>query len=133
MPVRIYDRGNPDRNRSQLKWFEQLRLDHLRLRPGRPDVPLSPKPEQRAKDRVVAGVHEVKLPERGIAQLCRNCRKATRESVWVVRCGPCGELFAPVLWLATACEHCGGDEGALEQLAEHLMRLHQPDGFSGLL
>jgi hypothetical protein len=104
MPVQVFNRSDPSRNKSQAKWFTQLREEHLRLEPG------------------VA--HEFKLPERGVAQLCRHCRKATRESIWVARCGPCGKLFSPVLAIFTACEHCGGAAGAVEQLREHEERLH---------
>lgn len=124
MPLQIFDRSNPQRDRGQVRWFDQLRAEHMLLPAGRPEVSLSRDKDQRAKDRRLACLHETKLPERGIAQLCRNCRKATRESIWTVRCGPCGELFSPVLWLATACEHCGGDEGALDQLREHVERVH---------
>jgi hypothetical protein len=124
MALQIFDRADPSRSRTQLKWFEQLREDYLRLPPGRPHVQLSRDKDQRAKDRREACLHEVRLPERGVAQLCRSCRKATRESIWMARCGPCGEFFSPVLWLATACEHCGGDQGALDRLQEHLDLLH---------
>jgi hypothetical protein len=107
MPVAIFSRSEPNRNSTHVKWFEQLRIDHLRLKSG------------------VA--HELKMPEFGIAQLCKHCRKATRESTWVVRCGPCGELFTPVLTLFVSCEWCGWAEGAMAQLEEHLQRMHSPN------
>lgn len=125
MPVQAFSRSDPSRNRSQARWFEQLRQESLLLPPGDPGVQLGRDRDQRAKDRRLAGLCETRLPERGVAQLCRHCRRATRESVWTARCGPCGELFSPVLWLATSCEHCGGDQGALDRLAEHLERVHQ--------
>jgi hypothetical protein len=117
MPVQIYDRSDPNRNRSQAKWFEQLREDHMRLEPGHPGLPLKTDAQ-----RAAAGAHEIKLT--GLVQLCRNCRRGTRESTWVVRCGPCGERFSPVLWIATGCEHCGWVDGAMERLSEHLERIH---------
>jgi hypothetical protein len=125
MPIQVFDRSNPSRNRSQTKWYVQLREDHLRLEPGHSGMPLTGGDAlQTAARRLAAGVHEVKLPERGVAQLCRNCKRATRESIWVTRCGPCGELFSPVLWLATGCESCGSAEGAMARLEEHLGRFH---------
>ena len=124
-PVAIFDRSNPDRNRSAAKWFEQLRDEHMRLEPGHPGMPLvGTDPAQTAAMRRAAGCHEVKLPERGIIQLCRHCRRGTRDSLWLVRCGPCGEAFSPVLWLATSCDACGGPDEAMEQLVGHLARVH---------
>jgi hypothetical protein len=119
MPVQIFDRADPNRNRTHLKWFDQLRADHMRLTPGRPGMPMKTDVE-----RLAAGVHEVELQPRSVAQPCKNCRKATRESTWVVRCGPCGELFSPVLTLFVACEWCGWAEGAMGRLEEHLDRTH---------
>lgn len=121
MPVQIFDRADPHRNRSQSKWFEQIREDHMKLSPGKPGMPM-----RTDEDRLAAGCHEIKLPPRGIAQLCKNCRKATRESLWVVRCGPCGEYFSPLLRLFNACEHCGWAEGAMEQLRSHQEMEHEP-------
>ena len=118
-PVRIFDRADPLRSRGQAKWYDQLRADHLKLTPGKPGLPLSTDDERNA-----AGVHEVKLPPRGIAQLCNHCRKGTRESTWIARCGPCGELFTPVLTMFTACEYCGWAEGAMARLEEHVDRVH---------
>ena len=130
-PVRIFDRANPNRNRTQLKWFEQLREDHLRLKAGVPGMPVvDPSPEEAQKLRLAAGCHEVKLPERGVAQLCRFCRKATRDSTWLVRCGSCSDLFTPVLTLFVSCGSCGGPEAAMERLEGHLEGVHgtRPEG-----
>jgi hypothetical protein len=125
MSVQIFDRSNPDRNRTSSKWFLQLRDDMMSLVPGNPGMPL-----KKADQRLAAGVHEVKLPERGIAQLCKNCRKGTRDSLWMTRCGPCGEFFSPLLTIFNSCDACGGPAEALEQLAEHLERSH-PSGQPG--
>lgn len=128
VPVAIFSRGNPDRNSSAAKWYEQLRIDHMRLSPGRPDMPLvgSTEIETAAMCRA-AGAHEIKLPPRGLIQLCNHCRKGTRESTWIARCGPCGEYFSPVLTMFVACEWCGWAEGAMAQLEEHLQRMHSPN------
>jgi len=104
-PVAVFDRANPDRNHSALNWREELRAERFRLTP---DV-----------------AHEVKMPERGLYQLCENCRRPTRESVWIVRCGPCGlDHLAPRLTLFSGCEHCGLAEGATTRLREHAERVH---------
>lgn len=125
MPVAIFDRGNPDRNRSTAKWFDQLRSDYMRLAPGRPGMPLVGIDDvETAALCKAAGAHETKLPPRGIIQLCKNCRKGTRDSLWLARCGPCGDFFSPLLTLFNSCDGCGSASGVLLQLAEHLASVH---------
>ena len=124
MPVAVFDRKNPQRTNSSAKWWEQIREDQLRLEPGHPEQPLDHGDFVAACR--AAGVHETKLPERGLAHLCRNCRKATRDSLWLCRCGPCGERWSPLLVVFTACDLCGGPEEALQQLRQHIARAHQP-------
>ena len=125
MPVALFDRGNPQRNTSQAKWYEQIRADHMRLAPGKPGMPLVGADEvETAAMCLAAGAHEIKLPPRGLIQLCKNCRKGTRDSLWIARCGPCGEYFSPILTLYNSCDGCGSASGVLLQLSEHLAVSH---------
>lgn len=119
MPVQVFSRSDPNRMNNQAKWYDQIRYDHLRLTPGQPGMRIKTE-----KERLAAGVHEIVLPERGIVQLCKSCRKGTRDSLWVCRCGPCGEQFSPVLNLFNSCDACGGPSSALGQLGDHLSQWH---------
>ena len=123
MPVAVFSRSHPDRNRSAGNWREVLRAEHFALSPGRPDLPLEGKTaEKTAELRQLAGAHETTLV--GLVHLCKSCRRGTRDSLWLVRCGPCGEYFSPVLTLFSSCDGCGGPAEAMRQLEAHCLQLH---------
>ena len=90
MPVALFDRGNPQRNTSQAKWYEQIRADHMRLAPGKPGMPLVGADEvETAAMCLAAGAHEIKLPPEGSFSSARTAGRGRG-----IRCGSRAAVLA---------------------------------------